>query len=156
MCKACWTLVAILALSTGGLAYKFIIAGDVVISDDGRKAIQLSSGERDLVFSEMRTFLDSVQQITKGIANKDMKLVAEAANKVGRSAQDGMPSSLVGKLPLEFKKLGFDTHSRFSQLAMDAESLGDEQHALTQVSDLMENCVACHAIYKIEVDLSIK
>ena len=85
-----------------------------------------------------------------------MKLVADAANIVGRPAQEGMPSSLVGKLPLEFKKLGFDTHSRFSQLAMDAESLGDEQHALAQVSELMENCVACHATYKIEVDLGIK
>ena len=64
-----------------------------------------------------------------------------------------MPGSLVGKLPLEFKKLGFDTHSKFTQLALDAEQLGDEQHALAQVSELMENCVACHAIYKIEVGL---
>jgi len=153
MCRLCWILVATLTVITSSLTYKFIIAGDVVISDDGRKAIQLSSGERDIVFSEMRTFLASVQQITKGVANNDMKLVAKAANKVGRAAQQEVPGSLIGKLPLEFKKLGFDTHSKFSQLALDAEQLGDGQHALSQVSELMENCVACHETYKIEVNL---
>ncbi|MDH3326378.1 MAG: hypothetical protein OEM38_06650 [Gammaproteobacteria bacterium] len=153
MCRLCWVIVVVLSLATSGLLYKFVFSGSVVAGDDGRQAIQLSAGERDIVFLEMRTFLDSVQKITKGIVDKDMKLIADAANKVGSAAQQQMPGTLVGKLPLEFKKLGFDTHSKFSQLAMDAESLGDEQHALKQVSDLMENCVACHETYKIEVSL---
>jgi hypothetical protein len=58
--------------------------------------------------------------------------------------------SLIGKLPLEFKKLGFDTHSKFDQLAMDTQDLGDGNHALTGLATLLQNCVACHAAHQIE------
>ncbi|HFD33243.1 MAG TPA: hypothetical protein ENJ28_11130 [Gammaproteobacteria bacterium] len=153
MCRVCWAFVTVLVLLSGGLIYKFVLSGEVKFSADGREAIVLTEPERALVLAEMRTFLDSVQQITKGVANGNMKTVTDAANLVGRGAQQGMPGSLVGKLPLNFKKLGFDTHSKFSQLALDAEQLGDEQHALSQLSELMENCVACHEMFKIEVEM---
>jgi hypothetical protein len=54
------------------MAYKFILSGSAEQTDDGRIAIQLTPAERDLVLSEMRTFLDSVQQITQGVANNDL------------------------------------------------------------------------------------
>ena len=78
----------------------------------------------------MRAFLASVQQINQGIAEDNMALVAEHAQKSGNAAQVGMPGTLVGKLPLQFKKLGGDTHAKFDQLAMDAENLGDREHTL--------------------------
>jgi hypothetical protein len=151
MNKIYLTTIAVLVLIIAAGAYKFVIQGSVEESQDGRLAIQLDTGERDLVLAEMRAFLESVQQITQAITEKDMQGVAEQARKVGRAAQGEVPGSLMGKLPLEFKKLGFDTHSRFDQLALDAEQLGDEQHSLTQLSVLMKNCVACHAVYRIEV-----
>lgn len=151
MCKICWTFIVILSVISGVLTYKFILSGDVVESSDGRLAIQLTSNERDLVLTEMRTFLESVQQITQGISSKDFTSTAEAARRVGRAAQQDMPGSLVGKLPLEFKKTGFDTHSKFTQLALDAEQLSDTEHSLAQLSELLQNCVSCHASYKFEV-----
>jgi len=145
------TTIAALVLIIAAGAYKFMIQGSVEKSQDGRLALQLDAEERDLILAEMRAFLESVQQITEAITEKDMEGIAEQAKKVGRAAQGEVPGSLMGKLPLEFKKLGFDTHSRFDQLALDAEQLGDEQHSLTQLSVLMKNCVACHAVYRIEV-----
>ena len=62
----------------------------------------------------------------------------------------GVPASLMGKLPLGFKQLGFDTHSRFDQLALDAESLGDAGQSLAALGELMANCVACHAAFRID------
>jgi mono/diheme cytochrome c family protein len=132
------------------MAYKFILSGDVEQTTDGRLAIQLTASERDLVLSEMRTFLDSVQQITQGVANNDFDAVAKAATRAGRTAQKEMPGTLVGKLPLEFKKMGFDTHSKFSQLALDAEQMGDSGQTLEQLGTLLQNCVACHATFKFE------
>ena len=82
-----------------------------------------------------------------------MNKVKEAALMVGNQAQKGMPGSLVGKLPLAFKKLGFDTHNKFDELALNAEQLGDPDHSLRQLSALMNNCVACHSVYKIDVAL---
>jgi len=152
MCKFCWILVAIFGISSGVMAYKFILSGDAIKSEDGRLAVQLTSNERNLVLGEMRTFLDSVQKITQGVAKNDFSVASEAARKVGRAAQQEMPGSLVGKLPLEFKKLGFDTHSKFTQLALDTEQMADTEHTMNQLSELLENCVVCHATFKFEID----
>lgn len=150
MQKLSWVLAAVFALSSGLMAYIFILSGSAGKSEDGRFTIQLTPGEKDLVLSEMRTFLDSVRQITQGVASNDFYVVAKAARKVGRTAQQEMPGTLVGKLPLEFKKMGFDTHSQFSQLALDAEQMGDATQTLEQLGALLQNCVACHAAYKFE------
>lgn len=151
MNKKCFVIIAVLLLVIVGGAYKFIIQGSVSSGTDGRMTIHLSTIERDLVLKEMRAFLESVQKITKGISNNDMELVAEYAKKVGRAAQQDVPGTLMGKLPISFKKLGLDTHTKFDLLALDAESLGDSSHTIRQVSELLENCVACHASHRFEV-----
>ena len=148
MNKTCIAVISVLALVIIVGGYKFIVQGSVSKGTDGRMAIHLYASERDLVLEEMRGFLVSVQQIAKGISEDDMEHVAEYARKAGSSAQGEVPATLIGKLPLSFKKLGFDTHSRFDTLALDAESLGDSGHALSQLATLMENCVACHAVYR--------
>lgn len=146
----CPAIIALLLIVIAGGAYKFIFHGSVSESSDGRTSILLNPGERDLVLLEMRTFLTSVQLITKGISENDMKLVSDAAHAVGQAAQAQVPGTLIGKLPLEFKQLGFDTHSKFDQLAMDTHDLGDSQQILIQLSELMRNCVVCHATYRID------
>jgi len=152
MSKICSGVIALLLLVIAGGVYKFIFQGSASEGTDGRMAIHLTSGERDLVLTEMRAFLESVQQVTKGISADDMKLVAESARKSGKAAQGAVPGTLVGKLPLAFKKLGFDTHGKFDQLALDAEEFGDSGHALSQLATLMENCVACHAVYSFSTE----
>ena len=152
MCKFCWSIVIILALVTAGMAYKFIIQGEVIEEPDSRTAILLTSKERDLVLFEMRVFLQSVQQVTSGISADDMGLVASAARQSGRNAQIAVPGTLIGKLPIAFKKLGFDTHAKFDELALDAEQLGDGEHTITQLSALLENCVSCHSVFKFNIE----
>ena len=132
------------------MTYKFIISGETVAASDGRQALLLEPGERDLVLGEMRLFLKTVQQIIQGVNDDDLHIVVNAAKQVGAAAQKGVPASLIKKLPLEFKKLGFDTHSQFDQLALDAEEFSDTQLVLEQLSALMTNCVACHELYRID------
>jgi hypothetical protein len=151
MNKKCSVIIVLLLLVIAGGVYKFIFQGSTSGSTDGRIAIVLDAGERDLVLAEMRLFLESIQKITRGIAGNDMELVAEYARKSGMAATEGMPGTLMGKLPLGFKKLGPDTHKQFDLLALDAEELGDAGHALSQLSTLMQNCVACHAAYRFTV-----
>ncbi len=71
MCKFCWSIVVLLLLMTTGIAYKFIVQGEIVEVSDDRIAIQLNKNERDLVLSEMWVFLQSVQQITSGVTKND-------------------------------------------------------------------------------------
>lgn len=145
-------LIAVLLLSLAanvGLVYTFVLSGTTAQVADQRTAILLEDSERELVLGEMRMFLGVTQRITAGINAEDMKAVTEVARSVGRAAAQGVPGTLMGKLPVEFKKLGMATHSGFDQIAMDAESLGDPAHALEQLSGLLNNCVACHAAYQI-------
>ncbi len=151
MNKKCVIIISLLlAVILLGL-YRFMVQGDVSVSQDGRTAIHLNASERDLVLAEMRGFLQSVQQINQAVADDNIQGVIDAAKRVGRAAQAEVPMSLMGKLPLEFKKLGFDTHQRFDQIALDAEEMGDTGYALKQLSELMNNCVACHAAHRFEV-----
>ena len=151
MNKKCLATTVILLSVIAAGSYKFIIQGSTTKSTDGRIEILLNDNERNLVLAEMRAFLNSVQQINQGISEDNMKLVAASARKSGKAAQTGMPGTLVGKLPLQFKKLGGDTHVKFDELAMDADDLGDRDHALEQLSTLMKNCVACHATYRFSL-----
>ena len=151
MCKLSWSISAVLLILLVAMSYKFIIVGSVIPSDDGRQLLVLEPSERNFVLAEMRTFLSSVQAITAGISKEDMTQVAEAAQMVGNQAQKAMPGSLIGKLPLAFKKLGGDTHNKFDELALNAEQFGDPDHSLRQLTELLNNCVACHSLYKIDV-----
>jgi len=150
MCKVCWILVLILAVISGGLAYTFLVKGETIAASDGRKALLLEAGERDLVLGEMRQFLEAVQIIVAA-GEDDMESVVKAARKVGFAAQQGVPASLMKKLPLDFKKLGMGTHKAFDQLAIDAKDLGDKQQVIEQLGQLMNNCVACHKLYRIDL-----
>jgi len=152
MNKKCIAILIALLLVIGGGAWKFLYQGSATQGSDGRTTIHLSSAERDMVLTEMRAFLANTQQITKAIADDDMALVIESAKKSGMAAQGAVPGSLVGKLPMAFKKLGFDTHSKFDQLAMDTQDMEDGNTALAQLSTLMQNCVACHATYRIDIE----
>jgi hypothetical protein len=138
--------------ATAVLVYVFVVRGETTPASDGRTAILLVPGERDLVLAEMRGFLVAVQGITQAVTDQDSAAVAAAAHQVGAAAQEGVPASLVGKLPLDFKRLGFDTHSRFDQLALNIEQFEDTSPVLPELATLMGNCVACHAAYRIDLE----
>ena len=148
--RLCWTLTAVLALGLAATLYLFVVRGSVAPASDGRTAILLEPAERDLVLGEMRAFLTATQAVLVGATKGDLPVAADAARQVGVAAQHQVPASLMGKLPLGFKRLGFDTHSRFDQLALDAGSLGDANQTLAALGELMSNCVACHAAFRID------
>jgi len=142
-------MLLLLFLAIGGAIYKFGFVGSVETAPDGRQALRLTADERHMVLGEMRAFLVAVQNIIAATNREDMEAAAEAARKVGMAAQGAVPPGLIGKLPLEFKKLGFSTHKQFDELSLDAAQLGDPQHAREQLTALMNNCVACHATYSL-------
>ena len=131
MCRVCWILLTVLVLLAGGVVYRLVISEAADPGADGRQIIDLQADERDFVLAEMRAFLHSVQEATMGISDDDMQRVVAAARSSGHAAQHTVPASLVAKLPTSFKKLGFDTHRRFDELALDAEQLGDREHSLS-------------------------
>ena len=141
---------AVFAAAAAILAYKFIIAGSTEESPDGRTAILLEPAERALVLAEMRGFVEAVRDITGALAKDDAPGAAAAAARVGMHSTHEVPATILGKLPLEFKTLGFSVHDAFDRLGMDAKDLRDTKHSLEQLSAILARCAGCHASYQLK------
>ena len=126
-----------------------IISTAVAEEADTRSVIQLSPQHRALVLGEMRQFLSGLQRMTDALSRDDMETVAGEARTLGTSMSHHMPADLKQALPQGFRKLGHAVHSSFDQIALDAESLGDSQHTLSQLGETLSRCVSCHSAYQI-------
>lgn len=118
---------------------------------DQRASLVLLDDERHIVLAEMRNFLAVLQTITDALPREDMKEIARAARTMGSGAANEIPPKTVAKLPEEFKVLAGSVHTTFDLIALDAESFADSRHTLTQLSELLQKCNACHGIYQIKV-----
>ncbi len=141
----------LMALLTITVVLRLVVLGDTTEMEDDRLGINMTPYERTFVLNEMRDFLAGVQGITQACLDNDMQRAANIAKPLGMDVASHAPKGLLGKLPLEFKQLGFGIHHDLDQLAMDARDLADPQHTLRQLATAMNKCVACHAAYQIKV-----
>lgn len=128
-----------------------IAAPSATLADDGREPIVLEPDQRDLILDEMRTFLMSIQGITAAIAEEDMETVSDIARAVGMANAGTTPPAIVAKLPQGFKQLAVTTHTGFDFIANEAQDMGDPQAIIVLMADLMNNCIACHATYRLDL-----
>lgn len=143
-------IVALLLFVIAAMAYEFIVSGSTEKADDGRVAIVLAPSERSLMLREMRDFVAGLQMISDALSREDMQGVAKAAREMGTARTHDVPIALMGKLPLEFKTLALGVHREFDAIAMDAEGIGTSKHSLTQLSDVLRKCVACHSSFQVK------
>ena len=133
----------------------FLLAGgDVsdVHAEDTRIPVQLNETEHEFVLAEMRGFVESLQLVMSGLAVDDMKTVADAAKKSGKATANNAPKTLGGKFPSAFAALGGATHQLWDELAAEAEDMGGKRELLKKLSVLLNNCVTCHASYRLVRD----
>ncbi len=153
MCRLCWGITSLLFVTVLAGVYVFGIQGSVIAATgtDTRKVIVLTEPERDMILAEMRSWLETVQDITVGYAEKNMDDVYNSARKAGMAASAAVPPQLIAKLPGDFKLMGMGTHKAFDAIANEAKSMGDEQVISRKLGNLMSNCVTCHKIYRFKV-----
>ncbi|MBP6097792.1 MAG: hypothetical protein KA503_15315 [Methyloversatilis sp.] len=123
---------------------------------DVRHPIPLNADERAFLLAEMREFLVATQRILAASQAGDMKSVAEAASSVGLKAHKddfANPNSMVHdirrKAPPAFLPLGRTTHAGFDEIADIATTMGDKDAVNQLLAANLQNCVACHAGYRI-------
>ena len=83
------------------------------------------------------------------LAENKLPPAAKSARKSGMGMIDEAEISIALKLPPEFVALSLDTHQKFDALAIDAAEGGTKMGALKQLGDILANCTACHATYRI-------
>ena len=100
----------------------------------------------------MRVYLESTRGIIEALADRKMSVVAENARKAGTGALHDVPLSVAAKLPPEFVLLSMDTHQKFDALSRYADAAGrtgGKTEVLQHLRDILANCTACHATYRI-------
>ena len=151
--------ISLLVISIGVnavLIRKMFVGSTQVIPNDTRVSIIVSQSNKDFVMHEMRTFVEALHQIHVGIEQNDPALIAKVARASGGSVAGHAPAGLLASIPAEFKAIGFDTHGKFDQIAESAEKNFDPKVTRGQVTELLSNCVACHKMYRMDVDSSKK
>lgn len=150
--KKIWFYLSMILLASNiGMLYFFLIKGNTTVSkSDSRIAILAKPQDRDFVLSEMRGFLESIQNINEGITENNPQKIIRAAKSSGMGIQEQVPPSLLRALPISFKKLGFNTHDKFDALAKAVSENYQKEQVQEQVNGILNNCTTCHKTYKIE------
>lgn len=116
---------------------------------DTRESVQVTAEQRQFVMSEMRGFVEGMEEIYQGILENNPHRIAEAAEKSGSHVKS--PKALREALPKEFLQMGKKTHMLFDAIADSALSDYDRAVAEKQLGQLMNNCVACHSVYRFDL-----
>ncbi|MEO7363458.1 MAG: hypothetical protein ABI120_24200 [Gemmatimonadaceae bacterium] len=126
-------------------------AAPMTADPDTRTALVLPAQGRHMVLEEMRGMLISVEGYVAAAAKGDTAGMRAAAQASGVASARDMDPAIEDRLPAEFVRLGMSTHSAWDSLAVDVGRGAPPNQTLGRLGDIMKNCVACHAQYRIEV-----
>ncbi len=124
------------------------------IASDTRIHVDFPPMMQEHMMANMRDHLSALQTITQQLSVQQFDAAADIAEqRLGMSAMDSHGASHMGKLmPKGMAIIGTEMHhaaSRFAIAARDAEVDGGLEKAFGALSEVMQQCVACHIAYKI-------
>jgi cytochrome c556 len=117
---------------------------------DPRQRLTLPPQARDRVLAEMRHMLESVNGILRGVAANDLVAAENAARAAGTAMAVEMDPAMMRQLVPAFRELGLETHRAFDALADRIKAGGTRDDAIRGLAGVMGNCVACHALYRLD------
>jgi hypothetical protein len=139
-------------LTTFALAYVLLFTGTetVKMPNDNRITVKYAPDLRELVLSEMRDYLEVINEIQQGLADNNPELIVKAASRQGQASLADTPARLLKLSPLACKQMGFQGHDLFQAIADSAKVNFKPETTIKQMVQLTNNCIACHRTYKIK------
>ncbi len=124
------------------------------LADDARLKVDFPRHMADHMLANMRDHLVSLEKITRHLAKQQYDQAADIAeNRLGMSSLELHGASHMGKfMPEKMALIGTQMHkaaSRFAIAAKDAELVGGLNAAFSALSEVMQQCVACHSAYRV-------
>ena len=134
------------------LAYILLFMGTemVKLPDDNRIVVKYEPDLRDLVMSEMRDYLEVINEIQQGLAENDPNKIVKAATRQGKISLEETPVRLLKLSPLACKQMGFKGHDIFQAIADSAKVHFSKSTVNRQLAELTNNCIVCHRTYRVE------
>jgi len=121
---------------------------------DNRQKVEFPSMMRDHMLANMRDHLLALQEITASLSSGQYDKAADIAEqRLGMSSMASHGAAHMGKLmPPAMAATGTAMHraaSRFAVSAHDADVDGGLSKAFGALSEVMQQCVACHSAYRV-------
>ena len=134
------------------LVYILLFTGTemVKLPDDNRIVVKYEPDLRDLVMSEMRDYLEVINEIQQGLAENDPNKIVKAATRQGKISLEETPVRLLKLSPLACKQMGFKGHDIFQAIADSARVHFSKATVNRQLAELTNNCIVCHRTYRLE------
>ncbi len=131
-----------------------LLALAVSAQADNRIKVELPDMMREHMMSNMRDHLLALETITRNLADQQYDAAADVAeSRLGMSSLETHGAKHLGKfMPKEMGEIGQNMHhaaSRFALAARDAELEGGLNKAFAALSEVMQQCVACHSAYRV-------
>ncbi|MCK5781814.1 MAG: hypothetical protein KAH10_04455 [Flavobacteriales bacterium] len=143
----------IFVITTLVLGYILLFTGTEMIkadSEDNRITVKYAPDLRDLVMSEMRDYLEVINEVHQGMAENNPEMIVKAATRQGKAAIAETPARLLKLSPLACKQMGFAGHDLFQAIADSARVNYNPTTTSKQLAALTNNCVTCHKVYKVD------
>lgn len=122
--------------------------------DDTREKVEFPQMMQQHMLANMRDHLLAISEIQALMAAADYDKAAQIAEqRLGLSSLDNHGAAHMAQMmPKEMQEIGSEMHKAASQFAIsvvDAGASGDLKPALNDLSKLMQQCVACHAAFRV-------
>ena len=136
------------------LTLMLLLLSQSVMAEDNRQLVEMPPPMKNHMLANMRDHLLALEQITRYLANQQYDEAAEVAEtRLGMSSLESHGASHMARvMPQQMAQTGTEMHraaSRFALAARDAELEGGLNKAFAALSDVMTQCVACHAGYRV-------
>jgi len=121
---------------------------------DSRQHVEFPAPMREHTLANMRDHLMALQEINLALARNDFEKAAGVAEqRLGMSSLEAHGAAhMAGFMPKPMQEIGTQMHraaSRFAVEAQDASASNDLKPALAALGAVMQQCVACHAAYRL-------
>lgn len=118
---------------------------------DARKLVRLPTPMRTHMLTNMRDHLVALHEIQDALAAGKLDQAADVAEtRIGMSSLATHDAShMAPYMPQPMQDIGTAMHHAASRFARSAHE-GDLKKALTDLSGVTQQCVACHAAYRVQ------
>ena len=123
-------------------------------TNDPRQLVQLPPPMRQHMLRNMRDHLQAISEIQQALSSGHFDTAADIAeNRLGMSSLTTHGAShLASFMPEEMQNIGTAMHRSASQFAVIAQQSavdGDFQSAIAGLAKVTQQCVTCHAAYRV-------
>ncbi|HWR87187.1 MAG TPA: hypothetical protein VN277_02075 [Acidiferrobacterales bacterium] len=124
-------------------------------ADDARQPVTMPAPMQEHMLANMRDHLTALGEIQTELAKGKYNQAADVAEqRIGMSSlQSHGASHMAPYMPKAMQDIGTNMHraaSRFARTAQEAAVNNDLPRALGALGELTQQCVACHASFKLK------